>query len=37
MVNDPEEIERCRSCGTELTALNLSDIEPGWCRKCEEK
>lgn len=24
----------CKSCGTELNALNMSDIEPGWCNKC---
>lgn len=30
------EIEKCRSCGTELTALNISDIESGWCQGCTE-
>lgn len=26
----------CKSCGTELNALNISDIEPEWCNKCVE-
>ena len=34
MVNDTSEIERCESCGTELTAISISDIEPGWCQDC---
>lgn len=26
----------CKSCGTELNALNMSEIEPEWCNKCVE-
>jgi Zn-finger nucleic acid-binding protein len=25
---------KCKSCGINLTALNLSDIEEDWCTKC---
>jgi hypothetical protein len=34
MVNNIDEIEKCCNCGTELTALNISDIEPGVCQTC---
>ena len=29
-------MNNCKSCGTELNALNMSDIESGWCNKCVE-
>ena len=25
---------KCESCGTELIAINISEIEEGWCNKC---
>lgn len=28
-------IQKCKFCSTTLTALNLSDIEPECCQKCE--
>lgn len=31
-----EGIERCGSCGAALTAINISDNEPGWCQKCTD-
>lgn len=27
-------MSNCKSCGAELNALNMSDIELGWCNKC---
>ena len=27
-------MEMCKECGTDLNALNLSDVEPGMCNDC---
>ncbi len=28
--------EKCKSCGKEITALNLSEQVKGWCQPCVE-
>jgi Zn-finger nucleic acid-binding protein len=26
--------QNCKTCGVKLTALNMSDVEPGMCGEC---